>query len=124
MDLDSRLRWAPNASAFVTGSELRERGAMIRDALAASPTFVGKTLRLAPNSVCLFVNGAPKPGMPMDAINVENVRAVEVYVSSRDLARVWPTGAPCADGRPATANRSVGNHVEPATVKWVVIWTR
>ena len=123
MDFDYRLRWAsPTQSVLVTGAEVRAAGATIRDALASTPEFVLKGLRWAPRSACVFLNGAPKPGMTVDAINVEDIRAIEVYGKEKTLANLWPRNGMCGDGTPPVTRPS--NRKEPPMATWVVIWTR
>jgi hypothetical protein len=132
-DLDFRLRWAPQASAFVTGAELREHGVTIRDALAASPAFVKKGLRFLPDTVCIYVNADPRPNMSINAVLVEHIRAIEVYSDTpreemyHHLGANWPNLAPCSNGKPPNPAKKVTMSAlpkEPPKVKWIVIWTR
>lgn len=115
-DFDQRLRWrSASNSALVTGSELRRYGGSLVDALRTSPSFTSRGLRIT-GAVCLLVNGVPKPGWGLEAFNPEEIEAMEVYGSDRDvmtfMRHTW-SGPPCSrDSR------------HPEIVKYVSIWLK
>ena len=123
-DLAQRLRYRSMSSALVPGADVRHAGSNVIDGLQGSPTFARQGLRFGP-SVCLFVNGVPRPGATIEAIRVEEVEAVEVYASSGDrsgeLGRQWPSGAPCGQIFRSFTRRS-GSTAN--IVRYVVIWLR
>jgi hypothetical protein len=134
-DFDQRLRWRPIASALVSGAEIRAAGATVHNALLASPSFVRSALR--PNAPCIFVNGQPRPGMLLDQIRVEDIRAIEVYSDQRKdevylgpLKDMWPKNFPCGpaltpqSGPRPRSNTGPNRSAPIARMKWVVIWTR
>ncbi|MBP6771739.1 MAG: carboxypeptidase regulatory-like domain-containing protein [Gemmatimonadaceae bacterium] len=113
-EMDKRLAWRPFNSAIVTGDEVREYGGSLGSALQRSRGVASRGLRFG-SSVCVFVDGIPRPGMSPDAIRPEEVEAIEVYGKNEDtksLAMAW-RGAPCTPSRQLGANAIV----------WVVIWT-
>jgi hypothetical protein len=137
-DFDQRLRWKPITSALITGSELRASGATIPDALPVSPEFIKKQLTFSSDGVCLFVNGTPRPGMTLNMIRIEDVRAIEVYSDQiKDqmvigLQKLWPPKLKCGDGfgevgsdtrRPKALN-STPIRPKPPAARWIVIWTK
>jgi hypothetical protein len=101
-DFDERLRWlGGNGGAVIPSSELhRYAGGMASDAALASPSLLEKGLRFGP-TLCLFVDGVPKPGWTLDAIPVEQIETIEAYTSTGDvtttLAKAWPPGARCGE---------------------------
>lgn len=99
-DFDQRLRWRGMNSALIPGSELRRYGGLLASALGGTPTFTSKGLRIGART-CVFVNGVPRPGWPLDAFPIEDIEAVEVYGRNCDptstLAQKWPPGVPCTE---------------------------
>ena len=135
-DFDKRLRWAPtNNSALVTGADLRAIGGSTSDGVRMSSAFVRTAIRMKipPQSICVFVNGTPRPMMDIDDIRPEEVRAIELYSDIRkdqlviELDKMWPKGAACgsvgARPSPTPAVRGRGA-AQPPGIKWAVIWTR
>lgn len=118
-ELERRLIWRGMNSALVPGSQLRRYGGSVTDALQGSPAVVITGLRID-RSTCVFVNGLPRPGWPLDAYNVDDIEAVEVYGRYGDatgmLAKRWPPGAPCGDG---SSSRPTSG-----TAGFAVVWLR
>jgi hypothetical protein len=120
-DFDQRLSWrSPNHSVLASGSEVRRAGASMRNAVEALGPVVAKGFRLG-SSVCVFVDGSPRPGYPLNAIRTEEVKAIEVYGRDREvgmfLGASWPMGARCSETG-ASAPRGA------EVISWIVIWTR
>jgi hypothetical protein len=120
-DFDQRLRWrSPINSTLVPGSEVRRAGGGMADAIQRIGSVVARGLRLGA-SVCVFVNGTPRPGFGLNAIRPEEVTAMEVYGSDREVARYlakdWPGRAQCSD----TGFRAPAGS---PTIKYLVIWTK
>jgi hypothetical protein len=116
-DFDERLRWQGQGGSIVSGEEITRNGGSSGDAIRGSQTFVRKGLVLGP-TVCLFVNGVPRPGWGFDGIPPEQIATVELYTVTGDetntLARQWPHGANCGrtGGVPAPTS--------PMSRRWVV----
>ena len=121
-DFDKRLRWRGMNSALVTGSELRRAGDV-----EATPTFNARGLRLG-GSICVFLNGTPRPGMNLDVVSPHRIEVMELYgatdVAARDLASKWPARAMC--GEVFRGNRYVATSGPraAAVARYAVIWLR
>jgi hypothetical protein len=115
-ELDQRLQWRGMNSALVPGSQLRRYGGSLTDALQGSPAAVTAGVRVSPGT-CVFVNGVPRPGWPLDAFSVDDVEVVELY--GRDetdiLRKRWPAGAECGDGRSRPAS---------GEARFAVVWLK
>ncbi|MBL0169665.1 MAG: carboxypeptidase regulatory-like domain-containing protein [Gemmatimonadaceae bacterium] len=124
-EMDRRVGWRAMNSALVTGSELRAAGGALSDALVRSKSMTLRGLRLGVTT-CVFLNGIPRPGMPLDAIQIEEVEAVELYGARGDptgtLASSWPAGAQCGSASRLPPPRSGG--IAPPDAKWAAIWTQ
>jgi hypothetical protein len=78
-DMDQRLRLKSSTNAaLVPGAEVRRSGTNIIDGLRGAQSFISKGLRIA-DSVCLFVNGVPRPGVSPEAFRPDEVESIEVY---------------------------------------------
>jgi hypothetical protein len=112
-------------SAVVPGGELRRAGGDLTGALERSGSFVSRGLIFGP-SICVFVNGLPKPGLPLHAIPVEEIEVLEVYGSngdvSGDLARKWPRGAMC--GQTWRQKKPTDGPRARATAHFAVVWLK
>ena len=123
VELGQRQRWRGIDSAIIPRDELtRYARATLTSAIRGSPSFVVKGLRIE-NDACLFVDGVPRPGWPVDAFAPEQVEAVEVYAgrseTSRTLGRRWPAGTPCG------SSTAVGRTTRRSDqVTMVVIWLK
>jgi hypothetical protein len=119
-DFDQRLIWQDaGKSALMPGSEIRKAGATIAGALQQSGMMVSRSMRLGP-SVCVFVDGQPRPGYPLNMIRVEEVKAMEVYAGGADsmlLMQDWPPRRECT----ATGERVPRGQ---RLISAIVIWTK
>lgn len=120
-DFDQRVSFRTvNAAALLTGAEVRRAGNNVTGALAQSGAIVSTGMRLGPG-VCVFVDGQPRPGYPVNGIRPEEIRAMEIYASGSDAARLamtdWPRNMRCSDTgeRPLRGAKPIGV---------LVIWTR
>jgi hypothetical protein len=121
-DFDQRLSWSiVNKSALLPGSEVRRAGGSISTALKQSGTMVANGMRLG-RTVCVFVNGQPRPGYPLNAIRPEEVTAMEAYGGRSEaldlLMTDWPAGTGCSETNEPPAPRG------PTVISAVVIWTK
>lgn len=101
-EMDSRLSAKGQHAIMVTREELRGREKMMLDAaLQTLPRYAAKTI-LLPSNACLFVDGVPRPGVPVQAFAVEDIEAIEVYAATQEEAirnpsagmrRAEPTGS-------------------------------
>lgn len=125
LELDRRMDWASPMAANVSREELLRVGttdAMM--ALSGTPSFNRKGLVIE-RDACVFVDGLPRPGLPLDAIDPATIEFIEVYPGGAErtgiLASRWPRGGRC------------GAPVDPRFKRWVpgqqvaryvVVWTR
>jgi hypothetical protein len=121
-DLDRRLRFATPRSAIVGRDEiLRSDAARLDLALAESPTLTRRGI-IVTRGACVFVDGVPRPGFPVDAVLAGLVEFVEVYPAGTDLSRTlaqrWPPRGIC--GVPTAIPRGMRSQV----AQFVAIWTR
>lgn len=93
----------------------------------------GKGMRLT-DVACVFIDGAPRPGLSANAIDPESIEAVEMYASNAErsgtVATRWPRNQPCGDtGLPAgyktrSADPMGGRQANSEVVHWIVIWLK
>ena len=126
-EFDSRTRMRGLNSALVTADELSAIGTeTTSEALQRAKSFALKNLRLH-RDVCLYVNGEPKPGWTLDAFDVSEILAIEVYGRRGELTNNlgvrWPKGVPCG---PATGTSPVrlSESERRLQVQSVVIWLK
>ena len=121
-DFDQRLKVRGLASALIPRTELlRDPGGGLITSIRFARSFTKRVLRFG-STACVFVDGMPRPGLPPDAIEPEEIEAVETYGRradrSRTLSQRWPNGAECGyTGMPTT---TPGDDV----IRWVVIWLK
>ncbi len=121
-DFHSRLLVRRLSSALVPRGELLEHDASeMLTAIRLSRSFATRGLRMG-SAACVFVDGNPRPGYSLNAVDPREVEAVELYGLKGDasltLVRRWPRGAPCGDtGGPSV---TPGDDV----VQWIVIWLK
>jgi hypothetical protein len=138
-EFNERLQKRMKASALVTRAEL------LRDSTAttlfrathSAPSFVSAALRFG-DTVCVFVDGRPRPNASIHLFDAQDVEAVEYYTKrsegSGTLAMAWPYRVPCtATGQYNTAgrkstritpSRSRENRLTNDLIFWVVIWLK
>ncbi len=125
-EFDERLRWEGQHGAVVPGEQIAEWGGSASDAIRGSQAFVRKGLQLTSN-VCLFVNGVPKPGWPLDAIPPEQIATVELYTATGDetntLYERWPRGAQCGSSA-GTASSPTSPFDRKSIVRYAVVWLK
>jgi hypothetical protein len=121
LDFNQRQHWLGSRGALIPSEQLLRYGGSLMDAIAGAPSLVRKGLRFGP-TICVFVNGQPKPGLPLDAVPVEQVAAVEVFTVKGDdtnsLATRWPSGAACSETGVRTAARP------SIQAYYASVWTR
>ena len=116
----------PHHGALVPGEEITRYGSSASDAIRGSQSFVKKGLQLG-SSVCLFVNGVPRPGWPLDAIPPEQIATGELYTKTGDetstLAARWPHGAAFGSsaGTVATPTSPLSRR---SLIHYAVIWLK
>jgi hypothetical protein len=124
-EFDERLRWQGQGASIVPGEEITRNGGSSGDAIRGSSSFVRKGLVLGP-TVCLFVNGVPKPGWGFDGIPPEQIATVELYTITGDethtLAQEWPHGAQC--GRTGGVPAPAGPFNRRSIVQYAVVWLK
>jgi hypothetical protein len=124
-DFERRIVWRGPRSAIVPASELEQfEGTTLSDALNRSPSAFRRGLRIGTRT-CVFIDGRPRPGWPVDAFRIENVDAVELYGIGADgtqsLWLAWPTRVPCS----APQGGPLGEPVIPTgTAVYAVIWLK
>lgn len=124
-DFERRIVWRGPRSAIVPASELEQfEGTTLSDALNRSPTAFRRGLRIGTRT-CVFIDGRPRPGWPIDAFRIENVDAVELYGIGADgtqsLWLAWPTRVPCS----LPQGGALGEPVVPTgTAVYAVIWLK
>jgi hypothetical protein len=128
-DFRDRMLRRGSASAVVPRSELlvHSNGGVVSSLLTAR-SFGARTLRFT-DEACVFVDGQPRPGLSANAIDAEDVEAVEVYSQTADrsgtLSQRWPNNAPCGDTGMIRAERPRGAQRRPTdVVRWIVIWLK
>ena len=125
-EFDERVRWQGQGAALVRGEDLRRYGGTTEQALAASTAAIRRGLHFGPQ-VCLFVNGVPRPHLPVDAIVVEEIETVELYTVrgevTNTLQQAWPPGTSCDDGSPKPLP-TIASGSDAGIIRYVVIWLR
>ena len=125
-DVLQRHQWSTPRAVRVSRDELLQTGAHnLLVALEAAPTVQQSNLIFSRN-VCLFVNGLPRPGFPLDAILTDRVEYVEGYANRGDLSRTlpvrWPANGVCGvPGGEITARRAIESG---QGIQYVVVWLR
>lgn len=125
-DLDQRSKWQTARTVRVPRSEIS--GAETSNLLVAlerTPTLQTSGIVISRAS-CLFVNGQPRPGFPIDAIRAEQVEYVEAYPVRTDLSRTlssrWPPNGSCgAPGGDLTVQRAIDTG---QGARFVAVWLR
>jgi hypothetical protein len=126
-EFDSRTRMRGLNAALVPSTELSAAGTtQLSHALAGSKSFAVKNLKLSPDA-CIYVDGEPRPGSSLDAFDVDDILAVEVFGRRGDLtatlAARWPKGVRCGTGMSFVPWR-VSDAEAKLQVQAVVIWLK
>jgi hypothetical protein len=123
LEFEERLHRRRLMSALVPRTDLLRFGDDTRlvDAIRTSRSLVTKTLRFTATA-CVFVDGVPRPGLSLNAVDTRDVEAVEVYSrtgeASATLSQRWPGMGECGDtGMPRV---SPGSDV----IYWVSVWLK
>ncbi len=125
-DLAQRHKWSTPRSVRVARAELLATDSHnLLVALEQSAT-VQNSGMIFSRSACLFVNGQPRPGYPIDGLATERVEYVEGYAVRGDLSRSlqlrWPRNAEC--GAPG-GNPAIRRAIETGQgVQFVAVWLR
>jgi hypothetical protein len=121
-DFYDRMLVRRRTSAIIPRAELtRDGDRQLLGAIRRSPSSLKVVMRFG-DSACVFIDGQPRPGVSVNALDPSDIEAVEAYAAGAEasgtLNRRWPHGFPCAPtGGPAV---TPGNDV----VHWVVVWTK
>lgn len=124
-DFERRIVWRGPRSAIVPASELEQfEGLPLSEALNKSASAFRRGLRIGTRT-CVFIDGRPRPGWPMDAFRIENVDAVELYGTGADgtqsLWLAWPTRVPCSLPQGGSLGEPV---LQTGTAVYAVIWLK
>ncbi len=125
-DLNQRAKWSTPRTVRVSRGELAATGAAnLLQALEGAPSVKNSGVIMS-RLACVFVDGLPRPGYPVDAIRTNAVEYVEAYPARTDLSRTlanrWPPNAPCgAPGSDAVARRAIDSGTG---AYYIVVWTR
>jgi hypothetical protein len=77
---DERLRWRSATNyLFTSGGDLRRFSGDLRSAIEAVAAKLPNTPRWGDFPPCVFLNGSPRPALDLDAIDVKEVKGIEVY---------------------------------------------
>ena len=119
-EFEDRSNWSTGSNgAVISAAEFAGHEGMTLDiALAFAPSVARKLMRIDPGSVCLYVDGVPRPFASIKDFSADQVAAVEVYRKDMtgSLAARWPQYFPCGDGSARIAN--------PNNARYVNIWLR
>jgi hypothetical protein len=123
-EFDKRASWHGMNSVIVSGADLRKFEAnYLSDALRGTPSVIKHGIKIG-SATCVFVNGLPRPGLPLDGVAVDNIEAIEMYAAGGDptetLRKAWPRGVPCGE---ANGLRNAGRAL-PGTAIFAAIWTK
>ena len=138
-EMDSRLTFRGNNSAFVTREDFKGREKMALDkALSFAPEFAKKSLYIA-SDACVFVDGVARPGAMIRDFAPEDIESIELYGAPQGSARNnaaralreadptgslrdrWPPRTPCGTEPLPSELRSGWAEVK---VMFAVIWLR
>ncbi len=125
-DLDSRAKWRTPRTVRVPREELvASQTANLLVALEQAESVQNSGLILT-RAACVFVDGQPRPGFPIDAIRADKVEFVEAYAARTDLSRTltqrWPPNGNCgAPGGDIAARRAIETG---QGVQFVAVWLR
>ena len=121
-DFDQRLRWRGMNSVLLTGSEVRRGGSV-----ELTPSFNARGLVLG-SSICVFLNGTPRPGMNLDVVPLEKIEVMELYgasdVAARELHAKWPARSVCGFMNRGRRYVATSGPRRNAIAQFAVIWLK
>jgi hypothetical protein len=118
---NERLRSKGYNAALIPASELKASGGgTLLEALPGSRSMTIKGLRVG-SGACIFINGRTT-SMPLEAIDVNEVEAVEVYARRGDLTATLVNQS--CNGRANPGTRTVRTQGRAEDVRYVVIWLK
>ena len=123
-DLDQRLKFATPRAVQVSREEIEATDAVsLGTALSLTPSVTERGITVG-RGACVFVNGVPRPGFPVDAILAGEVEFVEAYPPGSELTRTlalkWPPRAACGAGTVRTS----GGVAARQTAQFVSVWLK
>lgn len=123
-DLDARLKYATPRAALVGAAELQATNRpTLWSALENAPTVLRQRIVIT-RAACIFVNGIPRPGVPVDALFTADIEFAEVYPPgselTRTLMRAWPINGECGV-RDDSAMRFADSR---QTAQFISVWQR
>jgi Carboxypeptidase regulatory-like domain len=123
-DLDQRLKFATPRAVQVSREEIEATDAVsLGTALSLTPSVTERGLTIG-RGACVFVNGVPRPGFPVDAILAGGVEFVEAYPPGSELTRTlalkWPPRAACGAG----PVRTIGGGGDRQVAQFVSVWLK
>ncbi len=125
-DLDLRSKFGGQRTVRVPRSEIvatQARNLLV--ALEQSPSVIESGVVFT-RAACVFVNGLPRPGYPIDAINADQVEYVEGFPRNAELSRTlvirWPANGVCgAPGGDPALRRAIESG---QGAQFVSVWLR
>jgi hypothetical protein len=125
-DLDLRAKWRTPRTVRVPRSELAASESTNLLVALEQAASVQKSGLILTRAACVFVDGQPRPGFPIDAIRADKVEFVEAYAARTDLSRTlaqrWPPNGICgAPGGDLAARRAIETG---QGVQYLAVWLR
>lgn len=124
-ELERRMTWTSPMALRLTREEILATEALdLTVAVNLTPAAQRVGARVAPTA-CVFVDGVPRPGLPIGALRPESVEFIEVYGQGAErtgqLSRRWPPRGECGVGGSQAMLRRVSN--QSSRSQFVVVWT-
>lgn len=125
-ELDLRSKWSTPRTVRVPRSELATTDSRsLLSALEQSPSVQASGV-IFTRAACVFVNGQPRPGFPLDAIRADLVEYVEAFPVRTELSRTlltrWPSNGVCgAPGGDLAVRRAIESG---QGAQFVSVWLR
>jgi hypothetical protein len=136
-ELDKRMRLGSARAGIIGRAEMLQSDSpdlLTALKLSTSPNLRGLT---ATRHSCVFIDGVAQPGIPADAVRIDEVEFIEMYPAEADyshtLATRWPPKADCGNVDYRAAGSSAldiqgsdfrRRQDNPYDAKYVLIWTR
>ncbi|MDH5235273.1 MAG: carboxypeptidase regulatory-like domain-containing protein [Gemmatimonadota bacterium] len=123
-DLDARLKYATPRAAMIGFAELQASNMPTLWSALENATTIRRQRIVITRAACIFINGIPRPGVPVDAIFTREVEFVEVYPPgseiTRTLMRAWPLGGACG----VRDNSAMRFSDSRQTAQFISVWQR